>query len=157
MKEGLIKELEMQEKFLLNTINCLSEEDSGYKPNDKMYTVAQHIGHAAETIDWFMEGAFGENGFDMNFDNYEEKMKEKYNSFDNSVKLLKEATVRGIETLKNASDAELMAPITGEIMKGAPKLAVIGGITDHSAHHRGALSVYARLLGREPMMPYAGM
>ena len=50
-----------------------------------------------------------------------------------------------------------MEPITGEIMKGAPKMAVIGGITDHSAHHRGALSVYARLLDRIPMMPYTGM
>ncbi|MCW8848427.1 MAG: DinB family protein [Melioribacteraceae bacterium] len=156
MKEGLIKELEIQQTFLLNTISCLSEEDSGFKPKDKMYTVAQHIGHAAETIDWFMEGAFG-NGFEMNFDNYEEKMKEKYNSFDDSVKLLKEATARGIEAIKNASDAELMAPITGEIMKGAPKLSVIGGITDHTAHHRGALAVYARLLDRVPMMPYSGM
>ena len=156
MKEGLIKELEIQKTFLLNTINCLSEEDSGFKPNDKMYTVAQHIGHAAETIDWFMEGAFGK-GFDMNFDNYEEKMKEKYNSFDDSVKLLKEATARGIETLKNASDAELMAPITGEIMKGAPKLAVVGAITDHAGRHRGAVSVYARLVDRTPMMPYTGM
>jgi uncharacterized damage-inducible protein DinB len=154
MKEGLIKELEMQIMFLLNTINCLSEEDSGFRPNDKMFTVAQHIGHAAETIDWFMNGAFGE-GFDMNFD--EEKLKEKYNSFDDSVKLLNEATARGIEAIKNASDAELMAPITGEVLKGAPNLAVVGGITDHTAHHRGALSVYARLLGREPIMPYTGM
>mgnify|MGYP001548486161 CR=1 FL=1 len=156
MKEPPKKEREIQKTLLLNTINCLTQEDSRYRPNDKMYTVAQHIGHAAETIDWFMDGAFGK-GFDMNFDNYEAKMKEKYNSFDDSVKLLNEATARGIETIKNASDAELMEPITGEIMKGAPKLAVIGGITDHSAHHRGALSVYARLLGREPMMPYAGM
>ena len=156
MKEGLIKELEIQKMFLLNTINCLSKEDSGFRPKEEMYTVAQHIGHAAESIDWFMEGAFGK-GFDMNFDNYEEKMKEKYNSFDDSVKLLREATARGIETIKNASDSELMAPITGEIMKGAPKLSVIGGITDHTAHHRGALAVYARLLDRVPMMPYAGM
>jgi len=156
MKEGLIKELEIQKTFLLNTINCLSEEDSGFRPNDKMYTVAQHIGHAAETIDWFMDGAFGK-GFDMNFDNYEARMKEKYNSFNDSVKLLNEATARGIETIKNASDAELMEPITGEIMKGAPKMAVVGGITDHTAHHRGALAVYARLLGKVPAMPYDAM
>ena len=155
MKESLINELKTQEMFFLNTIDCLSEEDSNFKPKDEMYDVAQHIGHTAETYDWFIEGAFGK-GYDMNFDNYEERMKEKYNSFDDSVKLLNEATARGIETIKNASDTELMEPITGEIMKGAPKLAVIGGITDHTAHHRGALAVYARLLGREPMMPYAG-
>ena len=155
MKEGLIGELQYQEKFLLNTIDCLSEEDSTFHPNEKMYTVAQHLGHTAETIDWFMEGAFGK-GFDMSFENYEEKMK-KHKSFDESVKLFKEATARGVETIKNVPDAELMAPITGEIMKGAPKLAIINAITDHSAHHRGALSVYARLLDKTPKMPYEGM
>ena len=81
----------------------------------------------------------------------------KYKSFDESVKILKEATARGIEIIKNVADAELMAPITGEVMKGAPKLAIINAITDHSAHHRGALSVYARLLGKTPKMPYEGM
>ena len=50
-----------------------------------------------------------------------------------------------------------MAPITGEIMTGAPKMSVVGGIVDHTAHHRGALAVYARLLGKEPKMPYANM
>lgn len=155
MKEGLIGELQYQEKFLLNTIDCLSEEDSAFQPNEKMYTVAQHIGHAAETIDWFMEGAFGK-GFDMSFENYEEKMK-KYSSYNESVKTLKEATARGIETIKKVSDAELMEPITGEVMKGAPKMAVVGGITDHTAHHRGSLAVYARLLDKTPKMPYEGM
>lgn len=156
MKEGLISEMQFQEKFFLNTISCLTEENSSFKPADKMYTVAQHVGHAAETIDWFFNGAFGENGFDMNFENYEEYMK-KYTSFDEAVKLLKEATARGIEKIKSVSEGELMEPITGEVMKGAPKLAIIGAITDHSAHHRGALAVYARLLGKVPKMPYEGI
>jgi len=38
---------------------------------------------------------------------------------------------------------------------GAPRAAVVSGIADHTAHHRGALSVYARLIGKEPPMPYA--
>ncbi len=32
---------------------------------------------------------------------------------------------------------------------------MISAITDHTSHHRGALSVYARLLGKVPAMPYA--
>ena len=47
MKEGLISQLKMHEKFFLNTIDCLTEEDSGFKPKDGMYTLAQHICHAA--------------------------------------------------------------------------------------------------------------
>ena len=119
-----------------------------------MYTVAQHIGHAAETVDWFLQGAFGERGFEMDFENYDERMK-KYTSFDDCVKQFKNAVANGIEKLKEVPDSELLVPIEGEIMKGAPKMAVVGGITDHTAHHRGALAVYARLLGKKPQMPYS--
>lgn len=155
MKEGLINELQFQQKFLLTTLECFTEEDSNYKPKEEMYTVAQHVGHAAETIDWFFDGAFGENGFDMSFDNYVEHMK-KYQSLSDAVKLLDEATKRAIDKINTVNEAELMAPITGEVMKGAPKLAIVGGITDHTAHHRGAVAVYARLLGKVPKMPYEG-
>jgi uncharacterized damage-inducible protein DinB len=49
-----------------------------------------------------------------------------------------------------------MAPIAdGPIMGGAPRMAIFGAITDHTAHHRGALTVYARLGGAVPPMPYA--
>lgn len=153
MKEGLIEQLKTQEKFFLNSISCLSEENSGYQPNKDMYTVAQQVGHVAETITWFFDGVFSEKGFDMNFDDYFEKMK-KYTSFDGSVKQFKEAIAKGVEMLKNAPESELMAPITGPIMTGAPKMAVVGGIVDHTAHHRGSLTVYARLLGKVPQMPY---
>lgn len=156
MKEGLIEQLKTQEKFFLNTISCLTEEDSNFKPDEDMYTVAQHVGHAAETVEWFLEGAFGDKGFDMNFDNYEERMK-KYRSFDDCVNYFKEATAKGIEKLNGIPDAELTAPITAKIMTGAPKMVVVGAIADHTAHHRGALSVYARLLGKKPQMPYGEM
>ena len=156
MKEGIMDQLKMQEKFFLNTISCLTEEDSSFKPQEEIYTIAQHIGHAAETIDWFFEGAFGKNGFDMNFVNYAETMK-KYTSFDDSVKYFKEATANGIAKLQSVQDSELMVPITAEIMTGAPKMSVVGAIVDHTAHHRGSLAVYARLLGKKPQMPYGEM
>ena len=156
MKEGLIEQLKTQEKFFLNTIGCLTEEDSAFKPNEEMYTVAQHVGHAAETVDWFLEGAFGDKGFAMDFENYAERMK-KYTSFDASVKYFKEAVANGIAKLNEIPNSELTAPITAQIMTGAPKMAVVGAITDHTAHHRGALAVYARLLGKKPRMPYGEM
>ena len=40
------------------------------------------------------------------------------------------------------------------MMAGAPRFAVIEGIQDHTAHHRGALTVYSRLLGMTPSVPY---
>jgi len=51
---------------------------------------------------------------------------------------------------------ELAAPLPADgIMGGAPTSAIVGGAIDHTAHHRGALTVYARLLGRVAAMPYA--
>jgi len=42
----------------------------------------------------------------------------------------------------------------GPVLGGAPRIAIVSGITDHTAHHRGALTVYARLSGKVPPMPY---
>jgi uncharacterized damage-inducible protein DinB len=39
-------------------------------------------------------------------------------------------------------------------MGGEPRLAIVGAICEHTAHHRGALAVYARLLGYAPPIPY---
>jgi len=156
MKEGLIEQLKTQKFFFMNTISCMSEEDSSFKPKDEMYTVAQHIGHAAETYDWFMEGAFGDKGFDMNFENYKDRMK-KYTSFNQCVQQFKDAIANAIQKIESLPDSELIAPITGEIMTGAPKMSLIGANADHTAHHRGALAVYARLLDKKPKMPYSEM
>jgi len=155
MKEGIIDQLKMQEKFFLNTISCLTEEDSGFRPTDETYTVAQHVGHTAETYDWFIEGAFGK-GFEMNFENYAEEIK-KYTSLDQCAKQLKTSVANAVEKINSLSEEELMSPITGEIMKGSPKMVIVYALGDHTAHHRGALSVYARLLGKKPQMPYGEM
>jgi uncharacterized damage-inducible protein DinB len=42
-------------------------------------------------------------------------------------------------------------------MTGAPKMAVIAAVADHTSHHRGSLAVYARLLSKTPQMPYGEM
>jgi uncharacterized damage-inducible protein DinB len=56
------------------------------------------------------------------------------------------------------SDADWMAQLApGPIMGGQPRFVIFGALTDHSAHHRGALTVYSRLLGKVPPMPYMEM
>ena len=42
-------------------------------------------------------------------------------------------------------------------MPGLPKFTIVPGIDEHTAHHRGALTVYSRLLGLTPPMPYMEM
>ena len=53
------------------------------------------------------------------------------------------------------SDEELMQLLpVDSIFPSMPRASVIDGLVDHTAHHRGALTVYARLLGKTPEMPY---
>jgi uncharacterized damage-inducible protein DinB len=53
------------------------------------------------------------------------------------------------------TEAELARPLpAGPIMGGLPMATSAGAIVEHSAHHRGALTVYSRLLGKTPLMPY---
>ena len=62
---------------------------------------------------------------------------------------------QAIATFKAASDEDLAAPIPDErIMPGASRSAIVVPFVDHTAHHRGALTVYARLLGKVPKMMY---
>jgi uncharacterized damage-inducible protein DinB len=126
--------------------------------NMMMYTVAQMIGHTAQSIEWFIDDAFHRaDGFDLNFDNYAEAMK-KFTSLKQSVEYFEKTIQDAIQTIGNASEEELVAPLPeGPVMGGAPKVAVVSALADHTAHHRGALSVYARLLGKVPSMPYGEM
>ena len=42
-------------QFLSRTCSVFREEDSEYAPTPGQFTVAQHVAHVAQTIDWFME------------------------------------------------------------------------------------------------------
>ena len=44
----------------------------------------------------------------------------------------------------------------GPVMGGQPGSEVVRAMIEHTAHHRGALTVYSRLLGKVPPMPYGG-
>ena len=39
-------------------------------------------------------------------------------------------------------------------MRGVSRTAIVVPIVDHTGHHRRALTVYTRLLGRVPKMMY---
>ena len=62
------------------------------------------------------------------------------------------------EVFAELTSEELRQPMLDNPMKLPSAFAVLYfGIFDHAAHHRGALSQYARLLGKEPKIPYFEM
>ena len=152
--QGLVKELESTQKFFKTTLSIFEPADAGYAPNPELYTVAGHVAHAADSVDWFIEGAFG-SGWAMDFEAMIAKAK-AVTSLDEATAWLDRAFANAIKVVGQASDEQLFEPIPdAQIMEGAPRAAVVGGITDHTAHHRGALAVYARLIGKVPPMPYS--
>ena len=150
----MVQQLESTQKFFKTTLSVVVPEDGGFAPCPELYTVVGHVAHAADSIDWFIEGAFGE-GWDLEFDASIAKAK-AVTSLEEAIEWLDRAFTNAIAVVGAASDQVLVESIPDKrIMEGAPRLAVVSGIVDHTAHHRGSLAVYARLIGKEPPMPYA--
>ncbi|NUM56566.1 MAG: DinB family protein [Candidatus Hydrogenedentes bacterium] len=151
---GLVTQLNLVKEYFDRSTKVLDEGDSSFSPKDGMMTVAQQVAHVAQTIDWFREGIVRPEGFDMNFEAHWNEVAKVA-----SLKAAREWHQRAhdamVQQVARTSDAELNAPLpAGPVMGGAPKSSVVGGIDDHTAHHRGALTVYTRLIGKVAAMPY---
>jgi uncharacterized damage-inducible protein DinB len=154
LAQQAIAELSSAEQFFNRSISNLTEDHAHFAPAEGSMTVAQQIAHTAQSIDWFMEGAFRPEGFDLDFESHAKQFM--------GIESLAAAKAWFTKSIADAkaliatkSDAELMAPLPpGPVMGGAPRMAIFSAITDHTAHHRGALTVYARLNKLVPPMPY---
>lgn len=157
LKDGLIAELKDTLEFFERSTSCLAEEDASFVPSEGMMSVLQHMAHVPQTVDWFIEGMQSPEGFDMDFEKHWQDIN-KCESVAGARKWLRQSIERAIEAIRSSDEATLKQPLpAGPVMGGAPKLAVVGAIAEHTAHHRGALAVYSRLLGKIPKMPYMDM
>lgn len=149
-----LTELDSAQEYFNRSTKNLKESHSTFAPVAGMMTAAQQVAHAAHTIEWFIEGAFRPEGFDTNWEAHA-KVVNGYTSLAAARAWFDKAIASAKATIATKSDADLLAPLApGPVMGGAPRVAIFGAITDHTAHHRGALTVYARLQGQVPPMPY---
>lgn len=157
MKQQLVAELDAALEYFNRSTSALTEEDADFTPADGVFTSAQQVAHAAQTIDWFVDGAFRPEGFDMDFEAHETKVR-AVTTLAEARSWLAKAVEHARQTIESKSDAEWGQPLpAGPVMGGLPRTTIFGAITDHTAHHRGALTVYARLRGKTPPMPYMDM
>jgi uncharacterized damage-inducible protein DinB len=157
LAELAVAELQSAQDFFNRSTRNLQEAHSTFAPAPGMMTLAQQVAHAAHTVDWFVEGAFRPEGFSMDFEGHG-KVVAAYSSLTAAREWFDRAMSAAKAVLAGRSDAEMTTPLPpGPIMGGAPRMAIISAITDHTAHHRGALTVYARLNGIVPPMPYMDM
>lgn len=154
MKEQLIKEIQYSKQYFNRSTDCLEETHSQHVPVKGMFTVAQQVAHVAQTIDWFLDGVKSEKGFDMDFAKLEKDLA-PVKSLQTARDWL-EKSYRALESYIEKTPMEKLAePISaGQLMVGMPRHGIVPSISDHTAHHRGALTVYSRTLGLTPNMPY---
>ncbi len=156
-KQAMLGELGAAKEYFDRSTRVLEEADSGFAPKEGMYTVVQLVAHVAQTIDWFFQGAFAANGFDLDFERMDKEIRRE-TSFGAARAGLEKAWADAKAAIEGHTVAEWAKPLPpGPIMGGLPRFSILGALADHTAHHRGALTVYSRLLGKVPPMPYMDM
>jgi len=157
LSQTAVGEIAAAHEFFNRSTRGLTEQLSGYAPSEGMFTAAQQVAHVAQTVEWFIEGAFRPEGFGMDFEAMDAEVR-KVTSLEAARAWVEKAFAAAKATVATKTDAELLTPLPeGPIMGGMPRMGVFGALTDHTAHHRGALTVYARLNGITPPMPYMEM
>jgi uncharacterized damage-inducible protein DinB len=153
LKASALYEIDATLRFFEKSVSNLKEEDSTFAPAPEMMTTAQHVAHTGLTVDWFREGGF--NGeWNMDFEGEAKKIA-TYTSFEEALKLLREAFARLRERTEASSEEELGETMPENPILGTqPRYNMFEALIDHTAHHRGTLAVYTRLRGRVPPMPY---
>jgi uncharacterized damage-inducible protein DinB len=143
-------------EFFDRSTRVLEEADSNFRPHDEMMTVAQQVAHAAQTLDWFIEGATQQEGFNLNFEEHAKDL-ENVKSLAEARRRFDVACQRAVDFLRSRTPEELARPLPpGPVMGGQPASDIVWSMVEHTAHHRGALTVYSRVLGKVPPMPYGG-
>lgn len=149
--------MKSEKEFLDRSTRPLTDEHSSYKPLDPLYTVVQQVAHIAQTIEWFFDGAFNPSGFDLDFEKALQEVL-AVPTLSGARAWMDRATARAVKEVSERPWEEWEANMPDNpIMGPHPRYTILGAIIDHTAHHRGALTVYTRHLGLAPPMPYMDM
>lgn len=153
-KTILLHEIQSSQAFIEHVLDGFTEADSGFAPFAGALTVAQQAAHVAQTLLWLIDGAQSPKGFDMDFEAHLREVL-AVESLAAARLTLGANFARVLAWVEESSEEDRLSPIApGHIMGGEPRLKVLWGVVDHCAHHRGALNLYLRALGRTPVNPY---
>jgi hypothetical protein len=180
---AIVRWLGIHRGFFHRTVACFREEHATFRPRENMLSVAGQILHSAVGLE-VMLGTYlqslprfagrrwvsprgeaeGWAGSDKGLDDLGwtnasdgEPVKDEAvaTSLEKSLAVLDATFELFIQLFSEIPEAELNAPLVSKLYPpGANGWFVIEGAMDHTAHHRGALAQYARLLGLSPKLPY---
>jgi uncharacterized damage-inducible protein DinB len=157
LKAALSTQPAAMKEYFDRSTRVLEGKDSNHSPIEGMFTAAQQIAHTAQTVEWFVDGAFSASDFDMDFERIDKEVRAV-----TSIAAARSWMDRACEKAKSVIESQSKSdweekfppnPIMGEV----PRFALFFALADHTAHHRGALTVYSRQLVYVPPMPYVEM
>lgn len=155
--QACIKILNETKEYFDRSTKVLGEDDAAFAPADGAMTTAQQVAHVAQTVDWFMEGAFRPEGFDLDFESHAKQIA-AIETLAQAREWLDRAFAAAVEATAEKTAEDLAQPMAeGMVMGGLPRYEIYAGIADHTAHHRGVLTVHSRMRGHTPPMPYMDM
>ncbi|QSQ25945.1 DUF664 domain-containing protein [Pyxidicoccus parkwayensis] len=177
-----VQKLRMHREFFHRTLECFRDEDANCRVTPEAMTAAGQVLHAAAAIEFFLSGLFGvfegwslmsqrPPGFvDMSWTEGANTSPEARNTSPDvqeagrSLKKALELFDRSMDSASAMFGARTMEELTQVPLPPTPFFPpwftaahVFEIMIDHTAHHRGALTQYARFLGREPKIPYFDM
>ncbi|MBX7245474.1 MAG: DinB family protein [Candidatus Sumerlaeaceae bacterium] len=132
-------------------VRLFEDKDLGLKPGEGSMSTAEQIQHICQSHN-FIRGLFEDKVVAMDL------FQKPYDvsSVRAAVKSIGEARAEVVRAAKAASDdflAEQIEPFGPEWKMSRLMLAEV--MLDHECHHRGQLTVYARVAGKVPPMVYA--
>jgi uncharacterized damage-inducible protein DinB len=155
IKTEALSQIDFIRKTFDRTTSVLEEKDAAFRATPENATIAYHIAHVAQTIDWFREGGFGDH-WRMDFEVMGAEAA-RVQTLAEGRRWLADAWDRLRATVADLPEAKLEETMgDNPILPNRRRYHTLEGLVDHCAHHRGALAVYARLLGKVPPMPYGG-
>lgn len=153
LKSEALQQMAAIRRFFDRTTGGLEEKHSGFRATPETRTVAGQVAHVAQTIDWFREGGL-EDRWRVDFDALMAET-DRVASLTAARVWLEEAWNRLEATVRAMPEERFEEPMApNPILQERRRYGTIEAIADHTAHHRGSLAVYVRLLGEIPPMPY---
>jgi uncharacterized damage-inducible protein DinB len=148
----LAQDLASSHQFFRRSTSVLDERNADFAPQEGLLTVKDHVAHVAQALDWFLD-ALETGAYDMDFAGQVVAYR-AVPSLAAAFDWVDRAFARAAEYLAGET-AEGLAEMQPEnAIMNTPKGSVFGAVIEHTAHHRGALTVYSRLQGLTPPIPY---
>ena len=146
MIEPLVEEIRHEAASTRGILECLPEDNLGWKPHDKSMSLVHLASHIAESLSWVMP-TLDQDEMNMDPENYKpwiaENKAEILAAFDKNL-------AEAIEYMQKQSDEKLLGTwtmkVAGEVAFSMPRIAVLRFfVISHMIHHRGQLGVFLRL------------